>query len=165
MIGNFFCSGDNEMGDNGVGDTRIVLNLMEEIEEIFEGFLRKPKFKEIEHIPTELYSDEAPMLLVEDCLMVPFSTFERLYTLCIRILTNEDGYHSAMAADLVLLFNGENEKAWNYKRQHFSSLDPARELFINAAVCLKFKKSTILYEYRLQLVKTRGDNPLVILDQ
>lgn len=61
-----------------------------------------------------------------------------------------------MAADILLCMNGENEKAWNFKRENLGKLDVDRELRLNGAICMKFKKSTVLYDFRLSLIKRLG---------
>lgn len=52
--------------------------------------------------------------------------------------------------------NGENEKAWNFKREKIKEMNLTRELKLNAAVCLKFKKSSICYDFRLELIKSES---------
>lgn len=54
---------------------------------------------------------------------------------------------------MLLVMNGESDKAWNVKRSLLveGKLDLERELRFNAAICFKNKKSSTYYEYRVRI--------------
>ena len=56
---------------------------------------------------------------------------------------------------MLLVINGESDKAWNVKRLLLNEdkLDLERELRFNAAICFKNKKSSTYYEYRIRIWK------------
>ena len=58
--------------------------------------------------------------------------------------------------ELVLVMNGENDKAWNIKKSLLldGKLDLERELKFNAAVCTKNKKSSSYYDYRIRIYQS-----------
>jgi hypothetical protein len=55
--------------------------------------------------------------------------------------------------ELLLVMNGENDKAWNIKKGLLlqGKLDEDRELRFNGAVCYKNKKSSSYYDYRIRI--------------
>ena len=61
---------------------------------------------------------------------------------------------------MILAFNGENDRAWNIKKQYLNTKDNNKDnllnidwqLRFNAAICLKNKKSSSYYQYRLVLI-------------
>lgn len=130
-----------------------------ELELLYEKYIRHVTYEEVEHIPTEFKEFEGSMTVQEGCLLIGYDAFDRHYKECIGILKQEQSSkkQKSMAADVLLCMNGQNEKAWNFKRSlDWKELDLGRELRFNAAICMKFKKSSACYDYRLELVKSEG---------
>lgn len=89
-----------------------------QLSELFEAYLRDAAFEEVEHIPPEFKEFEGDFSLQENCLLVSYDAFDKYYKRCTKLLKDPGSSTHAkmMAADLLLVMNGENEQAWNYKR-------------------------------------------------
>lgn len=89
-------------------------------------------------------------------MVISYAAFGKYYPQLMKVISSNSCVEiQTKAAEILLAMNGENDKAWNLKKKCLTIgfLDVKRELRFNRAVCLKFKKSTAYYEYRLFLIR------------
>lgn len=122
-------------------------NSLEDVQLVYQQLIREVAFSEIEHVPDQFIDRQVS--LQEGCLCITHSYFTLHYADLMRTITAKplDPQQNHWAAEVLLLMNGENEKAWNLKKTLLQEgkLDISRELRFNAAVCYKNKKSSTYY--------------------
>ncbi len=133
---------------------------------------------EIDHVPDEILylnpeinSEENDLfqslgiIIVENSMAISFNVFNVLYPLCIapilelktkEKLTETEKITMNMASKIILCLNGEINTAFTARKRlldegFFKNLD--EEMHFVEIICLKFKKSSIAWAYKLHLLE------------
>lgn len=133
--------------------------------------------KEIDHVPEEILylNPEASMeasefqlglgiIVVENCMAISYNTFDILYPLCLSVVLGMKNIENPnkteksllnMASRILLCLNGEVNSAFTVRKRLVEAdgiSNLTEELHFVSLLCIKFKKSSIAWAYRLFLL-------------
>ena len=131
------------------------------------------KVKEIDHVTDTTYADiaasdekalEDGIIIVERSMGVSFSTFSKLYPLCKKATTKRlpltqfdenDLHYLDLSTKILLCLNGEVGSAFTIRKglldcDYFKDLKS--ELHFVELICLRYKKSSVSWAYRREVI-------------
>lgn len=138
---------------------------------------------EIDHVPEEilyLNSEIGPqnnelfqslgIIIVENSMAISFNVFDLLYPICIspilelkskETLTETEKKILNMASKVILCLNGEINTAFNVRKRLIDEgflKDFNEEMHFVEIICLKFKKTSVAWSYKLMLFEKMTKN-------
>ncbi|KAL4489474.1 hypothetical protein ABPG72_002770 [Tetrahymena utriculariae] len=122
--------------------------------------------EEIDHVPDEIIDMMSPdslFLIQENQLGMSFTGISLLFSECDRLLKDiksdsileDQVYVSEMISKIMLCINGEHPKCCHIRQYLLKNnkLNVEEERHFNEIICKRFKKSSIIWHYRHQIIE------------